>query len=671
MLEVIMWPAIRFMGRLSYAAKFGLISFLFVVPLVVLGGQVFYASFESLNKTGKELSSLSVAKQLFGFAQQLEHYRDVGSVAAQKSDEALLRHTQEIERKIPAALNTLQGLARDEELKASLRNWEKQFLPRLSREGDHRQPTLNDQYRYYQSAIDELYLIIRQYSQSSGVAWDPDPVVQRLVGILMATQQSSRTFGLAHSAGMFALIEQYLQSTTYDLMNAVYDQMVAAEPDFQLLILGAEGLNNKALSDALKASAQSLVSLRTRLDEEIISSMSVSLSWQEFSQYYAKEFSTINTVNNLAFPLVQKRLQERYDNQLQKIILLALVLLSVMLVILYLYVAFYISVRYTIKRFSETAHEVAEGDLTHTINFNGKDEMGQLRDAFNEMIVNIRSTLTAVKDSAGSVSRNVDEVESIANASRIAVQDQLEQTDQVSRIIRDVAEHAMSVTSLAEEAENAARSGQQKSNEANTVVSSVMGQVRGLSDEMVNSMEAVNRLAENSSNISAILETIKGIAEQTNLLALNAAIEAARAGEQGRGFAVVADEVRTLASRTQGSAREIEGLISDVQENIVSAVKTMQVNRDMVQRTVANSEKVSSTLNEIQASMSDIQQRTSAIVVNANEQKQSALDLETNLDVIRQSGEKTAQNAEGTVEAVRKTQAIADSLAQRVGQFKV
>jgi methyl-accepting chemotaxis protein len=247
----------------------------------------------------------------------------------------------------------------------------------------------------------------------------------------------------------------------------------------------------------------------------------------------------------------------------------------------------------------------------------------------------------------------------------------LAQTNEVSTTIEEVAESAADVSRLAEEAEEAARSGQGKSDEAGKVVTRVMGEVGRLSDEMENSMAAVNRLAENSTSISSILETIKGIAEQTNLLALNAAIEAARAGEQGRGFAVVADEVRTLASRTQGSAQEIETLISDVQENIVKAVDTMRVNRDMVDATVKNSVQVSDTLAEIQQSMGDIQQRTDRIAGTAGQQREAATRLRTNLSEIRSTGEETSRNAEGTVQAVAKTRSIAESLGNKVDQFKV
>src|SRR5690606_17858517 len=237
---------------------------------------------------------------------------------------------------------------------------------------------------------------------------------------------------------------------------------------------------------------------------------------------------------------------QRLNEQQNRITLLATVLLVALTIIVYLYLAFFMSIRYTIKRFSATARDIARGDLTQEIRFNGRDEMGQLRDAFNEMITNIRATLSAVKDSSESVSSNVNEVESIANRSRKAVQDQLEQTNQVSDIIRHVAEHAGSVTRLAEEAEQAAHTGHEKSDEAARVITNVMGGIGWFCTRMSSTTGAGSRMGEPSSSISSVQATIKGMAEQTNLLPVNGASDTARARERARGFAIVADDMRTL-----------------------------------------------------------------------------------------------------------------------------
>ena len=514
--------------------------------------------------------------------------------------------------------------------------------------------------------------MIRQYSQTSGLSLDADPSVQALVSVLLADMPKVfDAAGSARSLGVYGSLEQYLKSNTFDVLNSAYDELIAAESVMGVVLAAANESGVASLGDTTQTAIQSLEAIRFKLDDELISALEVTMTWQDFSAFVDEEWKKLQAIEQQVMPLIKTKLQQRLETQQNKVRNFVIVIAVVLSVIAYLYIAFFMSIRYTIKRFSKTAGDIANGDLTREIKFQGQDEMGHLRDAFNSMVANIRTTLAAVKESATSVTDNVNEVEGIANRSRQAVQAQLEQTHQVSEVLSSMVDRAVVVTQLAEAAEVAAKTGQQKSDQAGQVVSNVMGEVQRLSGEMENSMEAVNRLAENSSSISSILETIKGIAEQTNLLALNAAIEAARAGEQGRGFAVVADEVRTLASRTQGSAQEIEELIGDVQQNIVSAVDTMKVNRDMVEKTVANSEQVGTTLTEIQASMGDIQSKTNDIVVSAGEQKNNATALETNLDSIRLSGEETSHNAEGTVEAVRKTQAITDSLAQRVDQFKV
>jgi len=667
-----MLPGIKFMGRLSYASKFSLISFLFLVPLVILSGQVFLAAFDSMKKTEREITAVRSVELLLVFAKDLENVRDVSSAAVIQNDEALKEEATRLIASLPQKTNTLIEKLEDNNLITTIEEWRSQYLGRFSIVGEQRQPAFLDQFNYFQTNIDEIYLTARQYAQTSGLTLDSDDAIQRLTStLLIDLPQIERAAGLGHSAGIYAFAEQYLQSSTYDLMNLIYDEILAAEQGTELVMANAEVTGDAALADNASNVLKFMNDLRMTLDEEVIMAASIERSWQDFHNYYLEASSVFDNLRGNAFPLLQTRLEERLAGQTTRVTTLVAVLLVTLSIIVYLYLSFFMSVRATIKSFTRTAGVVAEGDFTRQIEVVGSDEMGQLRDAFNQMIDNIRQTLTAVKDSASEVGVNVSEVESIADRSREAVTVQLAQTNEVSTTIEEVAESAADVSRLAEEAEEAARSGQGKSDEAGKVVTRVMGEVGRLSDEMENSMAAVNRLAENSTSISSILETIKGIAEQTNLLALNAAIEAARAGEQGRGFAVVADEVRTLASRTQGSAQEIETLISDVQENIVKAVDTMRVNRDMVDATVKNSVQVSDTLAEIQQSMGDIQQRTDRIAGTAGQQREAATRLRTNLSEIRSTGEETSRNAEGTVQAVAKTRSIAESLGNKVGQFKV
>lgn len=670
-MKALLWPAIKFMSNLGYAAKFGLISLLFMVPLVVLSGQVFFAAFDSLNKSSQELEGLEITQKLYQFAHQLEQFRDIVAVAPFQSNEALEAETERLIQLIPRELEKLKHSIDDAATIALIEEWREEYLPRLNIAGEHRQPTFGDQVRYYHAAVSEFYILIKQFNQSAGISLDADSDIQRLLTILDLLPNINRVIGLTHGAGVYAFIEQYLQSTTFDMVNNAYDQLIALDSDLQLLSNNAKSLSHVALQGKVDDFSGVVESLRNKLDDEVISAPYLTQDWQEFDAYFQTQLDKLMQVEATVLPLIQERLEERYQKQRSRIGLLAFVLLATLSVVTYLYIAFFMSIRYTIKRFTRTAGQVAQGDLTQKVGFYGKDEMASLRDAFNHMVSNIRTTLSTVKDGTDTVSNNVNDVENIANRSREAVQEQLVQIQQISQTITAMAEHAGLAANLAREAEDAAAHGFQKTDESAAVVSQVMIQVEQLADEMTHSMEAVNRLAANSDSISSILVTIKNIAEQTNLLALNAAIEAARAGEHGRGFAVVADEVRTLASRSQDSAQEIEGLIKEVQSNIVNTVETMETNRKMIANTVEQSEKVTTTLQEVQVSIGDIREKTTAIASTSQEQQQDALNLESNLEQVRISGQLTADNADGTVTEVRKTQEITDALAQRVAQFTV
>ncbi|MEH6449463.1 MAG: methyl-accepting chemotaxis protein [Oleispira sp.] len=672
MLKTILWPAIRLMGQLSYAAKFGLISFLFMVPLVFLSGQVFYASYQSLEKTQDELIAVENIKQVMDVVYAIEDYRNHASPLIFQTDSDLktsvVMYRETIDKKFTHVIENIDH----DDLVMQLTGFKKDNFKKLSTDGDARMPTLIDQFNFYQAVIDKLYLIINKYAQSTGVALDSDPEIQQLMIIGLTKSPMVRNVaGLGQAAGIFAMIEKYLQSLTYDLMNDVYEEMLSVETSINLIAASFEELGLLSLAEQAKNSGKGFIEIQTKLDDEVIAAVNVVMPWADFDQFAQPKILALTTLDKSIFPLIAEKLQFRLDEQRSHMLMTASVLLTVMIIIIYLYSAFFLSVQHSIARFFSAAQKIAQGDLTQVIRFEGKDEMGQLRDAFNEMTSEVRGILSAVKDTAENVGKKVSDVESIANSSRDAASVQVEQTEEVANIITDMSERAITVVTMAGEAEQAALSGGERSTQAAKVVNNVISDVQQLSDEMSNSMEAVNRLADNSSNISSILGTIKGIAEQTNLLALNAAIEAARAGEQGRGFAVVADEVRTLASRTQGSAEEIDALIKEVQQNIQRAVETMEINRTMVDKTVDSSGHVGEALESIQGSMREIQSKTLEIVSTASSQQEAAKALDNNLSVIRDHGEETVQNVEETVNAVRQTQSLTESLTQRVERFKV
>ena len=598
MLKKLLWPAMNLMGRLSYAAKFGLISFLFMVPLVFLSGQVFYDSYQSLQKTESKLIAVDNIKHMMDVVYAIEDYRNYATPAVFKPDAELINRVTAYRSNIDKQLKKAIAAIRNEELTQQLNIFKTNNFNKLSIDGDARTPTLPDQYKFYQGVINQLYLVINKYAQSTGLALDSDP-------------------------------------------------------------------------EKAKKAGNGMLDIQMTLDEEIIASTNITMDWTDIETMAQNKVQALRDIDGLILPLIAKKLQARLDGQTSQMMQTAFVLLSVLLIIVYLYSAFFLSVQDSIARFFKAAQMIAKGDLTQVIRFEGKDEMGQLRDAFNDMTSEVRGILSTVKDTAESVGEKVTSVETIANNSRNSVNTQMVQTEEVANTISEMSERASTVVSMAGDAEKAALSGADRSLQAGKVVNNVISDVQQLSAEMKNSMEAVNRLADNSTNISSILATIKGIAEQTNLLALNAAIEAARAGEQGRGFAVVADEVRTLASRTQDSAQEIDGLIQEVQQNIQRAVDTMEINRKMVDKTVDSSGQVGEALESIQGSMEEIQKKTLEIVSSASSQQEAAKALDNNLSVIRQQGEETVDNVEGTVTAVRQTQSLTKSLTERVERFKV
>jgi methyl-accepting chemotaxis protein len=274
----------------------------------------------------------------------------------------------------------------------------------------------------------------------------------------------------------------------------------------------------------------------------------------------------------------------------------------------------------------------------------------------------------------GGVAQLETATKNMANISKETVDGVLTQQTETTQVATAMNEMAASVQEVARTAANTAEAARNADNEAQAgkhVVTEAMDAIESLAGEVEKAAETLNSLEQDIGNIGAIVDVIRGITEQTNLLALNAAIEAARAGEHGRGFAVVADEVRTLAARTQSSTHEIEEMVGRLQSGAKDAVSVMNEGRERAQTSVEKAASAGAALDSITAMITTMDEMSAAISSAANEQSTVAEDINRGIVNISQVAEHTAEGAKETSRAVETMSLLSAQLQDAASKFKV
>jgi len=312
-----------------------------------------------------------------------------------------------------------------------------------------------------------------------------------------------------------------------------------------------------------------------------------------------------------------------------------------------------------------------EGDLTRRLSSDRSDELGSIAKGFNTFLAKLQAMITQVVTSVQSVSDSSEHTADIAIRTNIGVQKQMAEIDQVATAVQEMTATAQDVARNATQAAQAASHADQAASQGMQIVRDTSNSIGVLAVEIGKAVDVVQTLAKDSENINAILTAIRGIAEQTNLLALNAAIEAARAGEQGRGFAVVADEVRNLAQKTQKATEEIQAMIQQLQQGTRDVVRVMEDSQSRTDESVQHAAKAAEALETITQAVSVINDMNTQIASAAEEQSAVADDINRNVINIGQVANEVAGGADESSSASAGLTKLAEQQRRLINQFKV
>nr|WP_236216185.1 methyl-accepting chemotaxis protein [Pseudomonas rhodesiae] len=312
-----------------------------------------------------------------------------------------------------------------------------------------------------------------------------------------------------------------------------------------------------------------------------------------------------------------------------------------------------------------------EGDLTRRLTSDRADELGAIASGFNTFLIKLQGMITQVVSSVQKVSDSSEHTADIAIRTNQGVHKQMVEIDQVATAVHEMTATAQDVARNATQAAQAASHADQAASQGMRIVRDTSASIGVLAEEIGKAVAVVQTLAKDSENINAILTAIRGIAEQTNLLALNAAIEAARAGEQGRGFAVVADEVRNLAQKTQQATEEIQAMIQQLQQGTRDVVRVMEDSQNRTDESVQHAAKAAEALETITQAVSVINDMNTQIASAAEEQSAVAEDINRNVINIGQVANEVAGGADESSAASADLTKLAEQQRRLINQFKV
>ena len=471
-----------------------------------------------------------------------------------------------------------------------------------------------------------------------------------------------------------------------ETLTTVREKFLVARYQVRAYIAAQTTANEQAARQQLNEAIASLTALNTYFvasAPETLRTLDDALShYQHALQVYADTDKTITDMRkemtdygsgilNRSDALYTLQL-ERRDNESASANTIQLV--STLLVLLFGILAAVIITRQITRPLRETlevVERIAGGDLSHNLRVTRRDDLGVLQQGIARMGTTLRELIGGIRDGVTQIASAAEELSAVTEQTSAGVNSQKIETDQVATAMHEMTATVQEVARNAEDASQAAAAADAEAREGDQVVNQAIDQIERLAVEVGRSTEAMAVLQQESDKIGSVMDVIKAVAEQTNLLALNAAIEAARAGEAGRGFAVVADEVRGLAQRTQKSTEEIQTLVAALQSGTQHVASVMNSSRSLTDSSVTLTRQAGTSLQGITRTVSNIQSMNQQIAAAAEQQSAVAEEISRSIINVRDVSEQTAAASDETAKSSIELARLGNQLQMMVSHFRI
>lgn len=672
----ILTPAVHLANRFRFPAKFGALAIIVLIPLVLLGMRVVNQLNDGLVTLRSEqlgqryLLEVTPVLRLSMLQRALTNRLLSGDQTAQAEVSAN-------QAKLEEAFSTLANI--DRQLNAQLETGDRvQRLHAAAQrlidraKGDADQGAMFDDWN---DQLTETLNFVYYVSATSGLVLDEDyaslfmidqstlrlPRQINIVGQLRGMASGLRD-GYPLSASTRGAIRSTLKSEW--LIHKELQQSLA-------LLARREPALASSIQSPITSAFASLESFRADL-EAVIGATSEKVSGvtnlpAKGNAVVAELYKAQDTLQDALLNALERRVQEKTSERL--FILGMFGVLGVLLV--YVFSGIYAAMRRTINDVMIATQLIAQGDLSVRIDVRGSDEMADIGNGLNHMVQAFGSSLAEVERSSQSVSDAATRMGVSIDRAKRSMSAQQSETEQVATAINEM---TTSVADVAQNTEGAAHAAAHASHSSSTGLAKMQETrvtIEALANEVELSAQKVSALAQHSQQIGGVIEVIRNIADQTNLLALNAAIEAARAGEQGRGFAVVADEVRTLASRTQNSTEEIRRIIQELQLATGAAVEQMKAGKLRAQECIESADHASNSLDAINEGVEQIVGMNTQIASAAVQQHAVSEDINRNVTEIRNGTVALMEGIEDNAVTADELSLLAGELRNVVSRFKL